>query len=130
MASWNELTNYIRANYKVHNDDGSIMSMVFDTGQGRSQVVIIALAKNPNTGEEWAHVASAIGGVGAVNLEAAARQVNEYLCGGIVVIGDYVYVQHAVPLANLDTNEFVRPLSIVVDSADSLEQVLTGRDDH
>ena len=40
-----------------------------------------------------------------------------------------VGLRHAVPLANLDLNEFNHPLSIVTGSADELEEMLTGRDE-
>jgi hypothetical protein len=39
-------------------------------------------------------------------------------------------IRHAVPLANLNINEFERPLSLVTNTADQLERQLTGADEY
>ncbi|MFN8018020.1 MAG: hypothetical protein U0P45_07835 [Acidimicrobiales bacterium] len=128
MASWNELRGFIQSNYKVAEDKGELLSMIFSVGE-RSQAVLIGLAKNQNTGEEWVQISSPIGPVATVDLEAASRAAFDWLCGGIVVVADMVYLHHAAPLANLDTNEFVRPLTVIVDGADQLESTLLGTDE-
>lgn len=128
MASWNELRSFVQNTYKVSEDRGEMLSMIFSTGE-RSQLVLVGLAKNQNTGEEWVQISSPIGKLANVNLEAAGRAAFDWLCGGVVVINDMVYLHHAAPLANLDTNEFVRPLTVIVDGADQIEAALTGADE-
>ena len=50
------------------------------------------------------------------------------VCGGVAVINDVVIFRHSVPLANLDVNEFERPLHLVTMAADYLETQVTGLD--
>ena len=128
MASWRELRSHIFDNYKVAEDGGSIMALDFNTGDRRSQRVMVGLGGNDRSGEEWVQISSPIAAVGEVNLVAAARAAFDWLCGGVVVISDTVYLHHAAPLVNLDLNEFERPLSIVVQGADEIERQLTGVD--
>lgn len=128
MASWNELRSHIAANYKINEDKGDLLSMLF-AEDGRTQVTLVGLAGNTNTGEQWVQISSPIGPVGRVDLLAAARSAFDWLCGGIVVVGDLVYLHHSAPLANLDINEFARPLTVVTSGADALEKQLLGTDD-
>ncbi len=128
MASWNEMRSFINEEYKVKKDDGETITMVFDLGEGRSQLVLIGLSKNENTGEEWLQISSPIGKVEEVNVRRAAEMTFSYLCGGVVVAGDLVLMHHSAPLANLDTNEFKRPLSVIVNGADDIERQLVGGD--
>ena len=43
-------------------------------------------------------------------------------------LSGYVTLRHAVPLANVDANEFEVPMKLVLHSADVLERKLTGAD--
>lgn len=129
MASWNELKAHIHASYKVKGDNGELVSMVFAESDGRTQLTLVGRGHNTNTGEEWVQISSPIGEVARINLEAAARAAFDWLCGGIVVIDDRVYLHHAAPLANLDVNEFARPLAVITSGADSIERALLGTDE-
>ena len=129
MASWNDLKALVAQRFKVEELDSNHLKMLFETGsENRSQLVLVARQFNESTGEEWVGISSPIGKVGEVPLEAAARMADEVLCGGIVVINDLVCLQHSAPLVNLDTNEFLRPLNIIVVQADKIERVLVGSD--
>jgi len=128
MASWNEMKTLINKEYTVSRDDGNSITMVFDVGDGRSQLVLVSLAKNADTGEEWLQISSPIGKAEELNLKRAAEMACSYLCGGIVVEADHALMLHSAPLANLDTNEFKRPLSVVLGGADAIEKELLGVD--
>lgn len=129
MATWNDLKAHIESNFKVDEDSGDLLRLFFSVGDGsRSQFVLVGRLSNDNTGEEWVGISSPIGPLGSFDLAEAARKAWEVLCGGIVVIGDLVYLHHSAPLINLDTNEFMRPLSIIVEHADRIEAQLRGAD--
>lgn len=130
MASWNELKGYIGGKYKVADDNGDIMKLLFGVDDSRSQMVLVARISNDRTGEEWVGISSPIGPVGRVDITEAARRAFEVLCGGVVVVGDMVYLHHSAPLVNIDTNEFERPLSVIVDQADQIEKALLGSDEY
>ncbi len=128
MASWNELREYVEGKYKIADRADGMLKLLFGVEGDRSQIVLVARISNNNTGEEWVGISSPIGSVDSVDLAEAARLAFNVLCGGIVIIGDMVYLHHAAPLVNLDTNEFERPLSILVGQADKIEKALTGND--
>ena len=43
-------------------------------------------------------------------------------------MGEHVVLRHALPLENLDINEFTDPLTFVADTADQLEEIFFGGD--
>lgn len=130
MASWSELRSFIEANYKIADDSGDMVKLIFDVDGGRSQIVLVARIANDNTGEEWVGISSPIGPVDKVDLTQAARRAFEVLCGGIVIVSDMVYLHHSAPLVNIDNNEFLRPLSVLVGQADVIERELLGADEY
>lgn len=121
MASWQDLASYIRANYKVAEEQVNMMRLQFDTG-GRSQVVYIWHHVLMDGAEDWALVESPFATGSRGNLHAILAEVGEMVCGGAALVGDHLTFRHAIPLANLDVNEFERPLGLVTMSADRLEQ--------
>lgn len=129
MASWGELKAMVKERYNVEEVDAGFLRLVFAVGdQGRSQIVTLARFSNDNTGEEWVGISSPVGKIGEVSIELAARKAFEVLCGGIVVINDLICLHHSAPLVNLDMNEFLRPLSIIMNQADAIEAALSGGD--
>jgi hypothetical protein len=121
MASWEDLRAYVQNNYKIAKDDGALLSLVFETGGGRSQTVLIA-RNDTGGGIPFATIASAVGAVSELPLAAVLAELSEYVVGGAVIYGDLLMVRHSVPLVNLDVNEFVTPLDLVLNTADLLEQ--------
>jgi hypothetical protein len=129
MATWEDLRSYIAGQYKIEQDLGGGLKLLFNLDQ-RSQIVFVTRAALEGGSEEWAVIESPVGRLGQVDLTAAAMAVGNMVCGGISVLNDeLITLRHSVPLANLDVNEFERPFDLVLFSADRLESILTGRDD-
>jgi hypothetical protein len=128
MATWKDLAGYVRANYKVSDESPTSMKLVFDTGNLRSQLVMLWYMTLGEGGEEWLQIESPFAEVGRVDLRNALEEVGRIVCGGLALIGDVVTIRHAVPLANLNINEFERPLALVTNTADRLEAKLAGGD--
>jgi hypothetical protein len=124
MATWNDLRNYIRSNYKIAEEHPDRMFLDFNIDSGRTQRVAVRYSTN-NVGEEWVRVESGIGEFGTIDLEAAIRATDGLLVGGISAIGNLITFADAFPLLNLDVNEFESPLHKVLSSADHLERQLT-----
>ena len=128
MASWNALKEHIARTYKYEVLGSGAIKMEFSLDGGRSQVVLVGRASLMDGEEEWAIISSAVGSLDDVNLRLAMREAGGLVCGGMATDGDLVVYRHALPLANLDINEFERPLTLVVTSADRLERTLVGAD--
>ncbi|MEU5909679.1 hypothetical protein [Micromonospora sp. NPDC047527] len=128
MATWADLTSYIRSNYKIAEERPGLIKLVFETGNLRSQVVLIWHLTLADAEEEWVQIESSFGDLGSVNLARALQEIGNTVCGGMALTGDLVTFRHAVPLLNLNINEFERPLALVTTTADHLEHLLTGAD--
>ena len=141
MATWNELKAYIHHQWPGGEDTGDRIKLVLGLAdrQPRTQIVFISHHHADDSGD-WAIIESPIGllerspsgAYAAIDLTQAAREVGSMLCGGLGCLTHeprLVALRHAVPLANLDLNEFNHPLFIVTGSADELEEMFTGRDE-
>jgi hypothetical protein len=128
MAAWQDLVGYVRANYKVSDESPTSMKLVFDTGHLRSQVVMLWYVTLSDGAEEWLQIESPFAEVNKIDLRNALEEVGRIVCGGLAVIGDVLTIRHSVPLANLNINEFERPLVLVTNTADRLEALLAGGD--
>lgn len=129
MATWSALTEYVRANYKISEETPNSLKLIFDLGNLRSQVVFLWRMSLLDNTEEWVQIESPFGRLGSVDLNGAVRALDETVCGGIGVMGEFVTVRHAAPLLNLDINELERPLVLVTAMADNLERQFQGGDD-
>ena len=128
MATWDDLARYVRSTYRVGDERPGMMTLVFDLGNERSQLVALYREVLYGGTEEWALIESPLAEVGAVSLQRVLEEVGNTVCGGAAARGQYVVLRHAVPLANLDVNEFERPLALVMTTADTLEAQLFGGD--
>lgn len=128
MAAWQDLVGYVRANYKVSDESPESMKLIFDMGQLRSQVVMLWHVTLGDDNEEWLQIESPFAEVDKIDLRKALEEVGLIVCGGLALIGDVLTIRHSVPLANLNINEFERPLALVTSTADRLEAQLAGGD--
>jgi hypothetical protein len=129
MVSWSQLREYVYSNYKVKGEEGNVLELLFDLGNGRSQLVYISYQTLMDGAEGWLHVESPFGTLDRIDLQRAVRAVGGMVCGSIASVADrFVTLRHSVPLENLDLNEFERPLRLVTTSADELESMLSVGD--
>jgi hypothetical protein len=130
MANWEQLRQYIHSNYQVEEELPEAIKMVFELRGGRTQLVFVTHYSLMDGQEDWVVIESPFGELGRVDLGAAVAAAGNMVCGGVGLYKErYFTLRHAVPLANLDLNEFERPLRLIITSADSLEARLTGRDE-
>jgi hypothetical protein len=127
MASWNDLSAYVHRTYKIADENDNMIKMVFETGNLRSQVVVL-WHLTLSDGEEWVQIESPFAELGSVNLGQALQHVGQTVCGGMALLGNMVTFRHSLPLANLNINEFESPLILVTKTADDLENALVGGD--
>lgn len=129
MTSWQDAKRYVHANYKATDVSDSLLKLIFNTANLRSQVVFVAYDTN-NVGDEWVRVNSPIGKVSEIDLVRAGTMLADRIVGGLVIYGDTVHVTNSVPLSNLDANEIVEPLERVMAIADQIEAELVGSDNY
>lgn len=129
MADWPTVKQFLYSNYKVQSEvgDGDGLRLMFNTEDLRSQAVYVWHAPLGN-GEQWLQVSSPIGDLDAIDLRSCLREASEYVCGGIALVGDLVVFRDAVPMANLDADELIRPIELVVQTADRLERRFADTD--
>jgi hypothetical protein len=141
MATWNALKAHIHQHWPGGEDTGDRIKLVLGMvdRQPRTQIVFVSHQRADDSGD-WAIIESPIGlleqspsgAYAGIDLMRAAREVGSMLCGGLGCLTHeprLVALRHAVPLANLDLDEFNHPLFIVTGSADELEEMLTGSDE-
>lgn len=128
MATWTDLAAYIHAQYKVQESDDRRIKIVFETGDLRTQVVMIWYVTANHGREDWIQIESPFGELGKMDLDQALQAIANTVCGGLALVGNLVTFRHSVPLQNLNINEIESPLALVTSTADQLERTLTGGD--
>jgi hypothetical protein len=129
MATWAQLKDYIRSNYRISDDYDDAIKLTFETDLGRTQSVLVRHVALLDGTEDWVAIESPFGELGQIDVAQAVRATDGMVCGGIgAAVGRFVTFRHAVPLANLDVNEFERPLLLVTSTADKLESEVSAGD--
>jgi len=126
---------FIRREYEITRMEPDEIRILFRYGtdedvQQRTQTVVVAHEVLDGR-EDWIQIASPFARVADVDVTAVLEEIgNTTIVGGAVIMGPYLVLRHALPLLNLDINEFVDPLELVAGSAEELEETFTGRDDY
>jgi hypothetical protein len=130
VATWEELRQYIGLTQKVEENSGEDwVTFVLATSGDRMQQVFVSKMTLEDGKEEWAVIESPFGEIDKIDLAQALRESTTLVCGGLGIFQDnLVTLRHAVPLAALDAQEFDRPLTLVSNGADVLEDKLGGGD--
>jgi len=128
MATWDDLLGYLHANYKFREEQPGLITLVFDVGEGRSQLVLLSRQVLNGGSEEWVGISSPFAEVGQVSLQRALEAAGDLVVGGAGIVGTHVVLKHAVPLADMSVDEFERPLMLLMHSADDLERQIFGGD--
>jgi hypothetical protein len=129
MATWASLVDYVKANYKVDDEQDGMLKLIFQTDETRSQVVLLWRAALMDGAEEWCQIESAFGKADSIDLVKALTEIGEMVVGGAAIINGFCFFRHSVPLADMDPSEFERPFMLVTSTADNLEELLGQGDD-
>ncbi|GAA1252480.1 hypothetical protein GCM10009609_14770 [Pseudonocardia aurantiaca] len=129
MAGWDDLVSFVRMRYEVMRQNESELWFNVPTGDERTQIVAVRLV----TGEDehpWAQITSPVGTVDAINLAEMLALAGQTVAGGAVAEDGLVLFRHSIPLGDTALDGFDRPFRVVVETADRLENALTGADEH
>ena len=130
MATWNDLVSYVKGKYTVAEENDGMLKLIFNTDEGRSQIVFLWKTTLMDGQEEWVQIESPFADASKVDVTKALTSVGEMAVGGVALINGMLFFRHTVPLAGLDVNEeFERPFLLVITSADGLENELGQGDE-
>ena len=122
MATWPEVKSFIKSNYEIQSETELTMTMVFETGGGRSQLVYVM-------GIEGADLLSSVrffspfAEVSQISANQFAGLADGVLFG-LARLADFYGVVHNSFLADLDASEINTPLIAVTSQADKMEKQL------
>lgn len=135
MAAWADLVAFIRSEYEVVRvaPDEIRIRIRFggDIDEGeRAQIMVIARTNLAHRGD-WVQIVTPFARAGQVDPRAVLEELGDTtVVGGVAIIDGHLVLRHALPLINLDINEFVDPLELLAGTADQLEIRFVGRDDY
>jgi hypothetical protein len=121
MATWQEVQHFIKSNYKIVSDDGSLIMMDFSSDDGRSQLVGIS-----NPGGEWMRFMSIVGEKSDINVE---RLFEESKVFGVTTTDNVYMLVHNQLLETVDSAEINKALSLLTMAADRVEKAVTNGGD-
>lgn len=127
MASWGQLVDYVRANYRIADQTDRMLQLNFSFDDGRTQRVFVWHTPT-QSGEEWIQIESPIGELDRIDLRELLKLVEKSVVGGIAALGEYAVLRESVPLADMSVEEFESPFRFVRGTADSFEHQLSGID--
>lgn len=129
MAGWDDLVSFVRVRYEIMRQNDDELWFNLPVGEERTQIVAVRLV----TGEDdhpWAQITSPVGNVDDLDLPKLLALAGDTVAGGAVAADGLVLFRHSVPLGEMALDGFDRPFRLVVETADRLEQALTGADKH
>ncbi len=132
MSTYKEFEKYVKSNYKVGEKDKDapegFMQLLFETSEGRSQVLMIGEGHKSDLIGETADVMSFIGDLKGAKLNEALELAYSFPLGGLITASGHLMFRHTILLDNVDENEIDIPLMAVAYCADVLEQKFSGGD--
>ncbi|TCO55061.1 hypothetical protein [Actinocrispum wychmicini] len=131
MATWEDLVEFIQGEYRVVAKTQDEIRVEFEwEDEDRTQVMIIA-REELDRKYEWVQILTPIGLAKDVNLHLLLESIGHTtIACGAAIMGDHVVLRHALPLENLDINEFTDPLALIAGAADNLEAEFWGGDNY
>ena len=133
MATWNEVSAFIKTKYPIKEDTGNQLKISLKTidmhtqAPTRSQTLLVCRSIS-NTCGEWIQIISPIGTIPADKIEPALTAAGKQTFGGIIKIEDTHYLRESLLLSGITPQEIIKVINNIVSYADVLEHELCGED--
>lgn len=128
MVTPEELKEYLQNQYQIDDDD-SLFSIVVQTNESRTQVVIVQIIDVK--GQPFCRILSRIGNLDTYGINKALSIMTDKLMGGLVKIDEMTYVIHGFSLNSLDTpNDINLMIEIIAYAADDIEKEILSVDNN
>jgi hypothetical protein len=123
MANWEALRRHIKSNYKITDDQLDMLALLFDVGDGRTQIVFV---RKMMLGDlEWAEITTPVCTEADITPRDALLRNSDLVVGGLALMDTgTVMFRHSLPLKDLDVDEFEVPFHVIINFGDRLEQEL------
>ena len=129
MAGWDDLVSYVRVRYEVMRQaEGELWFNLPTTGD-RTQLVVVRRVTGPDA-EPWAQIASPVCKVDGTEFGELLALAGTSVVGGLVAVDGVTMFRHSIPLDDGAFAAFDKTFRLVVDTADDLEEKVTGADVH
>ena len=129
MAGWDDLVTFVRVRYEVMRQAEGELWFNLPTPGARTQLVVVREVVGPD-GDPWAQIASPVCRVDDAELDELLTLAGESVVGGLVAVDGVTMFRHSVPLDDAGLAWFDRAFRLVVETADRLEEQVTGADIH
>ena len=130
VAGWDDLVSYVRVRYEVMRQADGELWFNLPTPGDRTQLVVVRRVAGPD-GDPWAQIASPVCKVGEGEPDELLALAGRSVVGGLVAADGVTMFRHSVPLDDdLALVGFDRSFRLVVETADRLEEQVTGADEH
>lgn len=132
MATYREFEAYVKSNYSVESSKEApkgFMCILVPCPNDRSHLVFVHPGANMAKAGEFADVVAICGKLSGTKLEKALEASQGLPVGGLIKIGDVIYLRHSIPLSDVDESEIAKGLLFTAMSADLLEAKFVGGDD-
>ncbi|TNE90234.1 MAG: hypothetical protein EP330_09255 [Deltaproteobacteria bacterium] len=127
MASWDDVREHMRKNFKLQQDEHELVSMVWSYEDGRHQKIILRHYQAFDRG--MIEFKSAFGRAADANPLELIRKNAELPLATIALHGDVYVVVYNVVLDHLDMGDLELYLSTVAGLADKLEEEYAQQDE-
>ncbi|WP_018331803.1 hypothetical protein [Actinomycetospora chiangmaiensis] len=128
MASWDDLVLWVRVRYEVMAQDADSLTFRLPTAEDRDQLVYVR-HRGQVDGHDWMQIESPVAKLDRIDVRRLLELAESAVVGGAVAVDGIAVFRHAAPLEDLSFAEFEAPFRLVTETADRLEQQLTGTDD-
>lgn len=127
MPTWEDIQDFLRAHYRVVDDDEQVMGVLIEFQDRRRQH--ISISRFQAFDKDWISFETRICQEPLLDPAQACRLNAELAVGSLALDGEGFYVaRHTALLDTLDLDDLIVPLHALTSLADDLEEKLTGRD--
>jgi hypothetical protein len=127
VASWDDLVLWVRVRYEVMAQDADSLTFRLPTGEDRDQLVYVK-HRGEVDGHDWMQIESPVARLDQIDARRLLELAEDAVVGGAAAVNGIAVFRHAAPLEDLSFAEFEGPFRMVTETADRLEQQLTGAD--
>lgn len=127
MASWDDLVLWVRVRYEVMAQNADSLTFRLPTGEDRDQLVYVR-HRGAVDGHDWMQIESPIAKLDQIDARRLLELAEDAVVGGAAAVNGIAVFRHAAPLEDMSFAEFEGPFRLVTETADRLEQQLTGAD--
>jgi hypothetical protein len=127
MATWEEIRTYMRARYRLLEEDDDHVALLFGFDDNRRHSITIKQFDAMD--RQWLLFEARVCRKELMETERALKLNGKSVIGYLALDRDGFYVmRHTALLSTLDPDELVVPMHVLVKVADKLEEELTGSD--